>query len=196
MQKNRQIQIELPSLEQIEKERKRLQYKKRYKRTLKSTATVLIVVAALAILVATLWMPVLRLYGSSMVPTLENGEIVVSVKSKNFKAGDIIAFYHGNKLLIKRYIAGPSDWFNIDKDGNLFVNNKILVEPYITEKAYGETDIDLPYQVPDNKYFVVGDNRSVSIDSRNTSVGCIDKDQIVGKVVFKIWPLKEFGAVK
>lgn len=196
MQKNRQIQIELPSLEQIEKERKRLQYKKRYKRTLRSTATVLIVVAALAILVATLWMPVLRLYGSSMVPTLENGEIVVSVKSKNFKAGDIIAFYHGNKLLIKRYIAGPSDWFNIDKDGNLFVNNKILVEPYITEKAYGETDIDLPYQVPDNKYFMVGDNRSVSIDSRNTSVGCIDKDQIVGKVVFKIWPLKEFGAVK
>ena len=171
MHNNSHSPVELPTLEQIEKERKRLQYKKKYKRTLKSTIAILLVVAALAILVATLWMPVLRIYGSSMVPTLEDGQIVVTVKSTSFKAGDIVAFYHGNKLLIKRYVAGPSDWFNIDKDGNLFINNKALDEPYI------------------------GDNRSVSIDSRNSVVGCIDEDQIVGKVVFRIWPFKSFGAI-
>ena len=117
------------------------------------------------------------------------------MKSTSFKAGDIVAFYHGNKLLIKRYVAGPSDWFNIDKDGNLFINNKALDEPYIADKSFGETNIKLPYQVPDKKFFMIGDNRSVSIDSRNTAVGCIDEDQIVGKVVFRIWPFKNFGAV-
>lgn len=192
---NNHSPVELPTLEQIEKERKRLQYKKKYKRTLKSTIAILLVVAALAILVATLWMPVLRIYGSSMVPTLEDGQIVVTVKSTSFKAGDIVAFYHGNKLLIKRYVAGPSDWFNIDKDGNLFINNKALDEPYIADKSFGETNIKLPYQVPDKKFFMIGDNRSVSIDSRNTVVGCIDEDQIVGKVVFRIWPFKSFGAI-
>lgn len=195
MHNNSHSPVKLPTLEQIEKERKRLQYKKKYKRTLKSTIAILLVVAALAILVATLWMPVLRIYGSSMVPTLEDGQIVVTVKSTSFKAGDIVAFYHGNKLLIKRYVAGPSDWFNIDKDGNLFINNKALDEPYITDKAFGETNIKLPYQVPDKKFFMIGDNRSVSIDSRNTAVGCIDEDQIVGKIVFRIWPFKNFGAV-
>ncbi len=195
MHNNSHSPVELPTLEQIEKERKRLQYKKKYKRTLKSTIAILLVVAALAILVATLWMPVLRIYGSSMVPTLEDGQIVVTVKSTSFKAGDIVAFYHGNKLLIKRYVAGPSDWFNIDKDGNLFINNKALDEPYIADKSFGETNIKLPYQVPDKKFFMIGDNRSVSIDSRNTVVGCIDEDQIVGKVVFRIWPFKSFGAI-
>ena len=188
MHNNSHSPIELPTLQQIETERKRLQYKRKYKRTLTSTIAVLLVVAALAILVATLWMPVLRIYGSSMVPTLEDGQIVITVKSTDFKAGDIVAFYHGNKLLIKRYVAGPSDWFNIDKDGNLYINNVLLDEPYITDKALGETNIKLPYQVPDKKFFMIGDNRSVSIDSRNTAVGCIDEGQIVGKVVFRIWP--------
>ncbi len=131
-----------------------------------------------------------------MVPTLEDGQIVVTVKSNSFKAGDIVAFYHGNKLLIKRYVAGPADWFNIDKNGNLFINDQLLNEPYIAQKAYGETNIELPYQVPDKKYFMIGDNRSVSIDSRNTAVGCIDEEQIVGKVVFRIWPLSSFGVVE
>ncbi len=195
MHNNSHSPIELPTLQQIETERKRLQYKRKYKRTLTSTIAVLLVVAALAILVATLWMPVLRIYGSSMVPTLEDGQIVITVKSTDFKAGDIVAFYHGNKLLIKRYVAGPSDWFNIDKDGNLYINNVLLDEPYITDKALGETNIKLPYQVPDKKFFMIGDNRSVSIDSRNTAVGCIDEGQIVGKVVFRIWPFKNFGPV-
>lgn len=183
----------LPTAEQLDMERRRLRYKRRYNRTLRSTVAILIVVAALAVLAATLWMPVLRVYGSSMAPTLHNGEILVSVKTKDFSSGDIIAFYHGNKLLIKRYIAGPSDYVNVDEDGNVSVNGTRLDEPYLAEKAYGEADIEFPYQVPDQRYFVMGDNRSVSIDSRSSIVGCIAGDQIVGKVVFRVWPLSAFG---
>ena len=195
MRTRRRESVELPSLEQIEEERKRLRYRSRYRRTLKSTIAILVVVAAAAVLVATLWMPVLRIYGSSMVPTLKDGQIVVSVKTTDFQPGDIAAFYHGNKLLIKRYIAGPSEWVNIDEDGTVYINGVELDEPYLTEKAFGETNIDLPYQVPDKRYFLMGDNRDVSIDSRNTAVGCVAADQIVGKVVFRIWPLREFGPV-
>lgn len=187
--------IELPTTEEIERERNRLHHKKLYNRTLKSTIAILLVVAAAAVLVATLWMPVLRIYGTSMVPTLTDGQIVVTVKTSSFSSGDIVAFYHGNKLLIKRYIAGPGDWVNIDADGNVTVNGEALDEPYLTEKAYGNTNIDLPYQVPDDRYFFMGDNRDVSVDSRNTSVGCVAEEQVVGKVVFRIWPLSAFGAV-
>lgn len=183
----------LPTAEQLDMERRRLRYKRRYNRTLRSTVAILIVVAALAVLAATLWMPVLRVYGSSMAPTLHNGEILVSVKTKDFSSGDIIAFYHGNKLLIKRYIAGSADYVNIDEDGAVSVNGTRLDEPYLAEKAYGEADIEFPYQVPDQRYFVMGDNRSVSIDSRSSIVGCIAGDQIVGKVVFRVWPLSAFG---
>ena len=183
----------LPTAEQLDMERRRLRYKRRYNRTLRSTVAILIVVAALAVLAATLWMPVLREYGSSMAPTLHNGEILVSVKTKDFSSGDIIAFYHGNKLLIKRYIAGSADYVNIDEDGAVSVNGTLLDEPYLAEKAYGEADIEFPYQVPDQRYFVMGDNRSVSIDSRSSIVGCIAGDQIVGKVVFRVWPLSAFG---
>ena len=196
MKKRRNKPIDLPTTEQIEQERNRLRYQRRYSRTLKSTVAILIVVAAAAILVATLWMPVLRIYGTSMVPTLEDGQIVVSVKSSSFEPGDIVAFYHGNKLLIKRFIAGPADWVDIDADGNVSVNGTVLDEPYIAEKAYGETNITLPYQVPDNRYFLMGDNRDVSVDSRNTAVGCVSDEQIVGKVVFCIWPLSQFGPVQ
>ena len=186
----------LPTAEQLDMERRRLRYKRRYNRTLRSTVAILIVVAALAVLAATLWMPVLRVYGSSMAPTLHNGEILVSVKTKDFSSGDIIAFYHGNKLLIKRYIAGPSDYVNVDEDGNVSVNGTLLDEPYLAEKAYGEADIEFPYQVPDQRYFVMGDNRSVSIDSRSSIVGCIAEDQIVGKVIFRVWPLSAFGPLR
>lgn len=191
----RQTPVELPTLEQVQNEQKRLRYKERYRRTLKSTVAVLLVVAAIAVLVATLWMPVLQIYGSSMVPTLEDGQIVISVKTSSFQFGDIVAFYHENKLLIKRFVAGSSDWVNIDEDGNVFVNDEKLDEPYLTEKAFGNTNIELPYQVPDKRLFLMGDNRDVSIDSRNTAVGCVATDQIVGKVVFRIWPLSEFGPV-
>jgi len=186
----------LPTAEQLDMERRRLRYKRRYNRTLRSTVAILIVVAALAVLAATLWMPVLRVYGSSMAPTLHNGEILISVKTKDFSSGDIIAFYHGNKLLIKRYIAGSADYVNIDEDGAVSVNGTFWDEPYLAEKAYGEADIEFPYQVPDQRYFVMGDNRSVSIDSRSSIVGCIAGDQIVGKVVFRVWPLSAFGPLR
>jgi signal peptidase I len=192
----KQHTVDLPTAEQLERERNRVRYHRRYNRVLKSTIAILVVVAAMAVLVATLWMPVLRIYGSSMVPTLEDGQIVVAVKSSHFEQGDIVAFYQGNKMLIKRYIAEAANWVNIDEDGNVYVNGEELDEPYIAEKSYGETNIELPYQVPDERYFLIGDNRDVSIDSRNTAVGCVSKEQIVGKVVFRVWPLSDFGPIK
>lgn len=187
--------VDLPTTQQLANERRRLRYKSRYNRTLWSTVAILLVVAALAVLIAMLWMPVLRIYGSSMAPTLQDGQIVVCVKSRNFEPGDIAAFYHGNKLLIKRYIAGPGQWVELDGDGNVFVDGTLLDEPYLAENAYGQTNIELPYQVPDARYFLMGDNRSVSVDSRNTAVGCVSTEQIAGKVVFRIWPLSAFGPI-
>lgn len=196
MKSAKEASVELPTTEQIEKERARLRHKSRYSRTLRSTIAILVVVAAVAVLVATLWMPVLRIYGSSMAPTLEDGQIVISLKTTDFKTGDIAAFYYGNKLLIKRYIAGASDWVYIDEDGTVSVNSIELDEPYLAEKAFGQTNIELPYQVPDKRYFLMGDNREASVDSRNTAVGCASDDQIVGKVVYCIWPLDRFGPVR
>lgn len=187
---------DLPTLEQIRRERSRLQYRSRYGRALRSTLRALAVAAALAVLVATLWLPVLRIYGSSMWPTLMDGQIVLCVKTRSFAPGDVTAFYHGNKLLIKRYVAGPSDWVDIDDSGNVTVNSEPLEEPYLAEKAFGQTNISLPYQVPEGRYFVMGDNRDASVDSRNAAVGPIAMDQVVGKVFFRIWPLREFGVVK
>ena len=152
-------------------------------------------VAAAAVLIAVLLMPVLQIYGSSMTPTLSEGEIVVSVKGTEMKTGDIVAFYYNNNVLVKRVIAQPGDWVNISEDGTVFVNNEAIDEPYLTEKAFGECNIQLPYQVPDSRIFVMGDHRSVSIDSRNTAVGCVAAEQIVGKIVFRVWPLGEFGKV-
>lgn len=196
MKSAKETSVELPTTEQIEKERARLRHKSRYSRTLRSTIAILVVVAAVAVLVATLWMPVLRIYGSSMAPTLNDGQIVISLKTTDFKTGDIAAFYYGNKLLIKRYIAGASDWVYIDEDGTVSVNSIELDEPYLAEKAFGQTNIELPYQVPDKRYFLMGDNREASVDSRNTAVGCASDDQIVGKVVYCIWPLDRFGPVR
>lgn len=193
--KHKRGPVDLPTAEQLARERRRLRYKSKYNRTLRSTVAILVVVAALAVLIATLWMPVLRIYGSSMSPTLQDGQIFVSIKSPRFAPGDIAAFYLGNKLLIKRYIAGPGQWVDIDEIGNVFVDGKLLDEPYLTEAAYGQTNIELPYQVPDERYFLMGNNRDVSVDSRNTAVGCVSTEQIAGKVVFRIWPLSAFGPI-
>ena len=179
----------------IEKELKREVYKSKYLKVLKSTGLTLIVVVSFAAIIATLVMPVLQISGNSMSPTFQNGEIVLSLKKNDYKQGDIIAFYHGNKILIKRVIAKSGDWVDIDKDGNVYVNNKKVEEKYIDNIAYGNTDIKLPYQVPDNKYFVLGDDRENSIDSRNTQIGSIDKNDIVGKITLKVWPLTKFKII-
>ncbi len=187
--------LEKPTMQQLEAELSRVKYRRRYRSVLKSTVYSLITVAAVAILVATLWLPVLQIYGSSMTPTLQDGEIIFSVKTSNFKPGDIAAFYYNNKILVKRIICGPGDWINIDEDGTVYVNDVLLDEPYLLDKALGDCNIDLPFQVPEGRFFVMGDHRSTSVDSRNVSVGCVSQEQIVGKILFRVWPLKRLGNV-
>lgn len=185
-----------PQLQDLESELSRERYRRRYRMVLQSTIFSLITVAAVSVLVATLWMPVLQIYGSSMEPTLASGEVVLSHKTSDMHTGDVIAFYYNNKILVKRVIGSSGDWIDIDDDGNVYLNGTLIDEPYVSEKAMGECNIDLPYQVPDNRVFVLGDHRSVSVDSRNTAVGCVADEQIVGKLTFRIWPMKEFGFIK
>ena len=185
-----------PTTEQLEAELKRVRYKSRYRSVLRSTIYSLITVAAIAVLIATLWLPVLQVYGNSMTPTLQNGEIIITVKVSEFEPGDIIAFYYNNKILIKRVIARSGEWVNMDADGNVYVNETLLDEPYLDEKAFGDCNIELPYQVPEGRVFVMGDQRSTSVDSRNSAVGCVAQEQIVGKILFRVWPLEKFGWVK
>ena len=172
-----------------------MRYRSRYGRVLKSTVYTLVVVAAFAVLVAVLFLPVLRIYGSSMTPTLNEGEIVVSVKNNGVKQGDVVGVYFGSKLLVKRVIATEHQWVDIDKDGNVYVDGKLLNEPYVREKAFGECDIDLPYQVPDESIFVMGDHRLTSVDSRSSSVGAVLMEDVAGKIIFRVWPLSEIGKV-
>lgn len=181
--------FDLPSSQQIEDELKRVRYRQRYRGVLRSTIYTLITVAAVAVLVATLLMPVLQIFGSSMTPTLEDGEIVLSLKTSDFQHGDVVAFYYNNKILVKRVIAVSGEWVDITPEGDVSVNGKLLDEPYLDEKSLGDCNIELPYQVPESRIFVMGDHRSVSVDSRNTAVGCVAEEQIVGKLMFRIWPL-------
>lgn len=178
-----------PTIAQLEAELAHEEYRRRYRSALRSTVCTLVTVAAIAVLAATLWLPVLQVYGSSMSPALQSGEIVIAVRTEAFEPGDVVAFYSNNKLLVKRVICAAGDQVDIDESGNVFVNNAALSEPYLTEKALGECDIELPYQVPDGRLFVMGDQRTTSADSRNTAVGCVAQEQIVGKVKLRIWPL-------
>lgn len=182
-----------PTLEQFTAELERERYRRRFGRVLNSTVFTLLIVAAAAVLVATVWMPVLRICGTSMMPTLSEGEIVLSLKGAEIRQGDLVAFYLGNKILVKRCIAGPGQWIDLDEGGTVFVDGKALEEPYLTEKALGECDLTLPYQVPDGCHFCMGDHRAASVDSRHSSVGCVTEEQIVGKVVFRVWPLNKLG---
>lgn len=187
---------ELPTIEQLKNELHRENERRRYWAALRSTVHTLIIVAAVVVLISTLLFPVLRIYGESMDPTVTNGDIVVSVKAGNFSRGEIIAFYYNNKILVKRVVALPGEWVDIDVEGNVTVDGEVLDEPYLTEKSFGECDIALPYQVPDGRLFVLGDNRATSVDSRVSSVGCIAEEWIVGKLVFRVWPLRGLGVLK
>ena len=187
--------LAVPSVQFLEAELKKEQYKSNYSRVLKSTVFSLLVVAAVAVLIAVLLLPVLQISGTSMTETLQDEDIVVAVNGSSYRTGDVIAFYYNNNILIKRVIASAGDWVDIDDEGNVFVNEEQLDEPYISEKALGECNIDLPYQVPDGKCFVMGDHRAVSIDSRNKSIGCVSNDMVVGKILFRVWPLSGLGIV-
>ncbi|MBP3898559.1 MAG: signal peptidase I [Mogibacterium sp.] len=187
--------IEIPDTETIRAAYENVSYMDRLKKSIISTTNILIVVAAIAILIAMLFLPVLRIYGQSMNATLTSGDLVVSLKGAKFKTGDIVAFYYNNNILVKRVIANSGDWVDIDLDGNVYVNQQKIEEPYLDEKAFGEPDIDFPYQVPDERIFVLGDNRDVSIDSRHLAVGCVTSEQIVGRIVWRVWPLTKIGPV-
>lgn len=189
-------QTQLPSSEELELELKRENYKTRYKQTLTSTIFALVTAAAAAVLVAALWLPVLEIFGASMTPTLAEGQYVVAVKDNTPSTGDIIAFYYGNKVLVKRCIAGPGTWVDIREDGTVLLNGEELDEPYIQQKHFGICDLELPYQVPEGTFFLMGDERETSVDSRHSSVGCISVDQIVGKIVYRVWPFETFGFVQ
>ena len=182
-------------LENVKKRQKRLKRHAVYGQTFRGAVSLLVVVAAISVLVATLWMPVLQIYGSSMAPTLEAGQIVVSVKKHQWKTGEIVAFWHGNKLLIKRVIAGPGQWVDINEDGAVTVDGQVLSEPYITELSSGNCDIELPHQVPESHWFLMGDNRETAVDSRSTLIGDISSEQIEGQIIFRIWPLQKAGII-
>lgn len=185
-----------PGLDSLRAELNRVRYRQRYHSVVRSTVYILLTVAAVAVLVATLLLPVLRIYGASMTPSLYEGDIVVSVKSIDFHRGDIISFYYNNKILVKRVIALEGEWVNLGEDGNVYVNGQLLDEPYLEERAFGECDLQLPYQVPDGRVFVMGDHRATSVDSRSTTVGCVFEEQIVGRILYRVWPLSGFGPVK
>ncbi|HEL1670178.1 TPA: signal peptidase I [Streptococcus suis 2651] len=185
----------LPKTSDLQAVYQQAKYKKTFWETIRSTVFMLVVVAAFAVLIAVLFLPILRIYGNSMKGTLNSGDIVVSVKSNDFESSDVVAFYYNNNILVKRVIAEAGDWVDMDKQGNVYVNNQRLDEPYLANRDYGHTDIEFPYQVPENRIFVMGDNRKESIDSRNNAIGTVSNEQIVGKLVFRVWPLTEMGVI-
>lgn len=191
-----QTDSDLVSNEEVKEELSRLTERERYLKKVQKTLSILVVVAAISVLVATLWMPILKIYGSSMDPTLENGQIVVSIKTKKLKSGDVVAFWQGNKLLVKRVIASPGQKVDIDVNGKVFVDGKAISETYLDSESLGNTDIDFPHQVEESRWFCMGDNRESSIDSRSAVIGDISKEQIEGKVLFSVWPLNKIGIVK
>lgn len=186
----------LPTLAELEAEYERVEHGIAFKSVLRSTLYILITVAAVAVLISVFYMPILHIYGTSMSPSLKDGEFVAAIKTSDLQSGDVVAFYYNNKLLVKRVVGVPGDWIDLKENGDFYVNGELLDEPYIEEKAFGDCNISLPLQVPESRYFLVGDHRSVSIDSRNTAVGFVSEEQLVGKLVYRVWPIENIGKVK
>ena len=187
--------VAVPSMDEIQRERKRIRRKDYYRQALGGTVSVLVVVAAVAVLVATLFLPILQISGDSMSPTLTHDEIVILLKTKDFKQGDLIGFYYQGKILLKRVIALPEDEVALDAEGNVYVNGQLLEESYVTDKELGDCDLEFPYRVPGTGYFVLGDRRSNSVDSRNSVVGAVAREDIIGKVFIRVWPLSKIGLI-
>ena len=188
-------EVVLPTLKEIQSERKRIRRRTLYRQALRGTVAVLVVVAAVAVLITTLFLPILQISGDSMSPTLEHDEIVILLKTKEFERGDLISFYYQGKILLKRVIALPEDEVAIDAEGNVYVNGEILDEPYVTDKRLGDCDLEFPFKVPGTGYFVLGDQRSNSVDSRNSAIGAVSRDDIIGKVFLRVWPFSKIGLV-
>lgn len=186
----------VPSVQLLEEELKREKYRGRYKRLLRGTVSTVLVVIAAVVLISNLLLPILRIYGSSMSPTLVNGNIVTALRGGSYGRGDIVAFYYNEQILVKRIVGLPGEVIDIDEEGSVSVDGEPLDEPYLDEKALGDCDIELPYQVPEGRYFVMGDNRSVSSDSRSSQVGCVAEEQVIGKLIFRLWPLGGLGTVE
>ena len=195
MAKEPNKEVPVPSLAEIQQERKRIRRKTYYRQALRSTVSVLVVVAAVAVLITTLFLPILQISGDSMYPTLTHNEIVVLLKTRDYQRGDLIGFYYQGKILLKRVIALPEDEVVIDSDGNVYVNAQLLEEPYVTDKSLGDCDLEFPYKVPGTGYFVMGDRLSNSVDSRNSMVGTVSQDDIIGKVFLRVWPFDRLGLI-
>ena len=189
MSRRNRRQVSLPSPEQVSRAYQQDQYRKRYKRAFISTLSVLAVIAAVAVLVSTLFLPVIQVSGNSMEPTLSDGDVLVLLKSRHYERSQLCCISWQNKMLLKRIIGLPGDVVSIDTEGNVTVNGVLLDEPYVSDKTLGECDVTFPCQVPEGKVFVLGDHRSTSIDSRSSEIGCVDQDQIVGFVLFQVWPI-------
>ncbi len=188
-------EIQRPSVEALQAELKRVSKRKEYRKVMRNTLFVVIVVAALAVLVSSFFVTVLKVTGDSMTPTMSTGEIVIARNSGTFEPGELIAFYYNNKVLVKRVLGSPGDWIDIDDEGNVSVNGQTIDEPYVTEKSLDPADVEFPYQVPENRYFVLGDHRKASIDSRSTVVGCVTREQLIGKIIFRVYPFNVFGGM-
>lgn len=188
--------IELPSLTQLEAELDRENRKRRYRGELGKMAGVLIVLACVLALAADMMLPVLQVNGTSMEPTLRQGDVVISMRGADFTRGDMIAFYHSDKILVKRVIGLSGEWIDINSDGDVYIDGVLLQEPYLEEKSFGECNIELPCQVSKGKVFVMGDHRSVSEDSRSSRIDCVSQAQIIGKLKFRVWPFESIGPVQ